>query len=182
MGKLKVKGVSILPHIRVDMRLLNSSAYIALDTCAKALYIDLRSKVNTFTNGNLNATLSELKHRNWRSAVTLAKALRQLEAVGLIAKTRKTIGVEKGSKICNLYRFTDLEVFEMPKLGIAAQKATHDYLAIRGLNEARQMVAKASLTQPKIKKISVQKVERIATVNMALGKSSATDSVDALVH
>lgn len=182
MGKLKVKGASILPHIRVDMRLLNSPAYIALDTCAKALYIDLRSKVNTFTNGNLNATLSELKHRNWRSAVTLAKALRQLEAVGLIAKTRKTIGVEKGSKMCNLYRFTDLEVFEMPKLGIAAQKATHDYLAIRGLNEARQMVAKASLTQPKVKKISVQKVERIATVNMALGKSSATDSVDALVH
>ena len=180
MGKLKVKGVSILPHIRVEMRLLNSSAYIALDTCAKALYIDLRSKVNTFTNGNINATLSELKHRNWRSAVTLAKALRQLEAVGLIAKTRKTIGVEKGSKMCNLYRFTDLEVFEMPKLGIAAQKATH--LAIRGLNEARQMVAKASLTQPKVKKISVQKVERIATENMALGKSIATDSVDAFVH
>ena len=44
------------------------------------------------------------------------------------------------------------------------------------------MVAKASLTQPKVKKISVQKVERIATENMALGKSSATDSVDALVH
>ena len=93
MGKLKVKGAPILPHIRIEMRLLNSSAYIALDTCAKALYIDLRSKVNTFTNGNINATLSELKHRNWRSAVTLAKALRQLEAVGLIAKTRKTIVV-----------------------------------------------------------------------------------------
>ncbi len=177
-----LKGLKVPAHIRVDMTLLNSPAYIALDTCAKALYIDLRSKVNSYNNGNINATLSVLKHRNWRSAVTLAKAIRQLEAVGLIDKTRKTIGVERGSKMCNLFRFTDLEVFEIPKLGIAAQRATHDYLKIRELNTARQLVANASLTQPKNKKISIQNVERIATENMALGKSSATDSVDALVH
>ena len=34
----------------------------------------------------------------------------------------------------------------------------------------------------KNKKISIQNVERIATENMALGKSIATDSVDAFVH
>ena len=97
-----LKGLKVPAHIRVDMTLLNSPAYIALDACAKALYIGLRSKVNSYNNGNINATLSVLKHRNWRSAVTLAKAIRQLEAVGLIDKTRKTIGVEKGSKMCNL--------------------------------------------------------------------------------
>lgn len=182
MGKLTTKGLPIPAHIRVDMTLLNSPAFIAVDSCAKALFIDLRSKVNSFNNGNISAALSELKHRNWRSAVTLAKAIRQLEAVGLIAKTRKTVGVERGSKMCNLFRFTDLDVFEIPKFGIAAQKATHDYKKITELKVARQVVAKASLTQPKVKKISLQKVERDATNSVALSKSNATDSVEAMIH
>lgn len=182
MSRSKAKGVAMPAHIRVDMALLNSPAFIALDSCAKALFIDLRSRVNSFTNGNINAALSELRHRNWRSPVTLAKAIRQLEAVGLIAKTRKTVGVERGSKMCNLFRFTDLDVFEIPKFGILAQKATHDYKKITELNVARQVVAKASLTQPKIKNISVQKIERDATKNVALTKSNATDSVEAMIH
>lgn len=178
----KPKSGLIPPHIRIDLSLLKSPAFIALDPCAKALFIDLRSKVNSFNNGNISAALSELKHRNWRSAVTLAKALRQLESLGFIAKTRKTIGVERGSKMCNLFRFTDLDVFEIPKLGIEAQKATHDYKKFTELNVARQVVAKASLTQPKIKNISVQKMERDATKNVALSKSNATDSVEAMIH
>jgi hypothetical protein len=182
MGKLTTKGLPIPAHIRVDMALLNSPAYIAVDSCAKALFIDLRARVNSYNNGNISAALSELKHRNWRSAVTLAKAIRQLEAVGLIAKTRKTVGVERGSKMCNLFRFTDLDVFEIPKFGISAQKATHDYKKITELKVARKVVAQASLTQPKIKKISLQKMERDATNNMALGKSIATDFVDACFH
>jgi hypothetical protein len=110
--------------------------------------MDLRARVRSNNNGDISAPLSELRHRGWCSAVTLAKALRQLEAVGLLAKTRKTVGVERGSKMCNLYRFTDLEVLELPKKGIDACKATHDYKVFTELGAARQATAQASKPKP----------------------------------
>lgn len=150
-------------HIRVTLKILNSPAYIALDYSAKALYMDLRSRLRTSNNGNINAALTELRHRGWRSPSTLAKALRQLEAVGLIAKTRKTIGVEKGSTVCNLYRFTDMPVNRRPDLGIESCRATHDYKAVDSLSMANRLVKTACAPT---KKKTLQKLE-----------SSATDSV-----
>jgi hypothetical protein len=87
-------------------------------------------------NGNIEAVLSTLKHRGWRSSATLAKALQELQTVGLIALTRQG-GIAAMSKICSLYRFTDEPVFEHPKLGIDACKATFDYLAFESLAQAR---------------------------------------------
>lgn len=177
MGRDRKSGVAVSPHIRLDISLLNSPAFIALDACAKALLLDLRVKINGYNNGNISATLSELKHRGWRSAVTLAKSIRQLEAVGILAKTRQTIGVERGSKVCNLYRFTDLDVYEHPKINVSAQGATHDYKKFESLAAARQAVAKASATKPQKNKTSLQKMERDATESRAPRSSSATDSV-----
>jgi hypothetical protein len=177
MGRDRKSGGTVAAHIRLDITLLNSPAYIALDACAKALLIDLRAKVNTYNNGNISAALSELKHRGWRSAVTLAKSIRQLEAVGLLAKTRQTIGVERGSKVCNLYRFTDLDVYEQSKVHVAAQSATHDYKKFESLAAARQAVATASAAKPRTKKTSLQKVKRDATDSRASTTSIATDSV-----
>lgn len=174
MGRDKKPDQKIEAHIRVNLSLLNSPAYIALDRTAQALFIDMRAKLRGSNNGNVNATLSELRIRGWRSPATLAKALRQLEAVGLIAKTRKTIGVKAGSKVCNLYRFTDLDCFEFPKLEIAATKATHDYKRFTALGEARQAIASAS---PPKKKTTLQKMYRDATDSVLIGEFNASDSV-----
>lgn len=174
MGRDKKPDQKIEAHIRVNLTLLNSPAYIALDWSARALFTDMRSKVRGSNNGNINATLSELRHRGWRSPATLAKALRQLEAVGLIAKTRKTIGVKAGSKVCNLYRFTDLDCFEVPKLEIAAVKATHDYKMFTTLNEAQHAIASAS---PPKKKTTLQKMYRDATNSVLIGEFNASNSV-----
>jgi hypothetical protein len=178
VGRDRKSGVTVAPHIRLDIALLNSPAYIALDACAKALLLDLRAKVNTFNNGNISAALSELKHRGWRSAVTLAKAIRQLEAVGILANTRRTIGVEHGSKLCNLYRFTDLDVFEQRKVNVSAQSATHDYKKFDSLKAATQAVKAASPAQRKqTKKASLQKAKRDTAITGASAPFSATDSV-----
>jgi hypothetical protein len=48
----------------------------------------LRATLKSTNNGNLSATLSELKHRGWKSPVTLASALYELQAVG--AKSEAT--------------------------------------------------------------------------------------------
>ncbi|RZL68771.1 MAG: hypothetical protein EOP77_00155 [Variovorax sp.] len=165
MGRDKRPG-SIEAHIRINLSLLESPAFIALDWTARALFLDMRNRMRSSNNGNISAALSELKHRGWTSSTTLAKALRQLEAVGLLRKTRKTVGVERGSKVCNLYRFTDVEVFDRPKLNIEACKATNDFKAFKTLAEARLAVAAAST--PK-KKIALQKLHRDAAETASMG-------------
>lgn len=164
-------------HIRIPLAVLNSNAFIALDWTARALYTDMRSYLRSINNGNLNATLSELQHRGWRSPATLAKALRQLEAVGLIAKTRQTVGVKHGSKVCNLYRFTDLDTLEFPKLQIQATRATHDYQRLTSLGEAKRAVAKASPPTPNKEKKTLQKLHPDDSKGVAITGISATKTV-----
>lgn len=174
MGRDKKTETKYEAHIRVTLALLESPAYIALDKTARALFIDLRSKLRSTNNGNINAALSELRHRDWRSPATVAKSLRQLEAAGLIAKTRQTVGVMFGSKICNLYRFTDLDTLEFPKLMIPATKATHDYKRFKSLTEARRVIKDASPTK---KKTTLQKTSRDATESVPKVGFNATESV-----
>ncbi len=163
-------------HIRMSLALLNSPAYIALDWTARALFTDLRSRLRGTNNGNVSAALTELRHRGWRSPATLAKSLRQLEAVGLIAKTRQTVGVHNGSKYCNLYRFTDLDSFEFPKLQVQAVRATHDYKQFTALGDALRAIAEAS---PPQKKRTLQNPYRDATKSIPIDRFDATESVEA---
>lgn len=169
MGRDKRPG-PVAAHIRIDLSLLNSPAFIALDWTARALFLDLRSRVRSTNNGNIDAALSVLKHRGWASSTTLAKALRQLEAVGLLRKTRQTIGIARGSKFCNLYRFTDLPVLERPDLGVEAYKATCEFKAFKTLTDARCVVSAASTPR---KKTALQQVHCVAA------ESAATGPIDA---
>lgn len=164
---------TVAAHIRVNLELLNSPAFIALDWTARALFLDLRSRLRSGNNGDINAALSELVHRGWKSSTTLAKGLRQLEAAGLIRKTRKTVGVEQGSKLCNLYRFTDVEVFARPALGIEACKPSYDYRTFKSLTEARRAVAAA--VPPQKKKGAADSAEARSR-NCSAAPVSAADS------
>lgn len=122
-------------YVRVYHSLLNSPAYRVLGFAAKALFYDLREKMNGSNNGNIEATMTTLKHKGWSSSGTLATALYELRALGFIVQTRGG-GVEFGSKVCALYRFTDLATFDIPKLGLSKTPATHDYLQFRSVAEA----------------------------------------------
>lgn len=163
-------------HIRIPLEVLQSPAFIALPASAVKLYIDMISALRTTNNGNINAAMTDLRHRGWTAPATLAKSLRQLEAVGLIAKTRETVGVNRGSKMCNLYRFTDRDVFGHPKLNIEAQKETRDYRKFTSLTEARKAVDAAAAPKPK-KKTTLQKLKRDATETVAMTPINATETV-----
>ena len=126
-------------HVRLYNTMLDSPAYRALGWSSRALLVDLRASLTATNNGNISATLTTLKHRGWKSPATLANALFELQALGFIAKTRGG-GVEYGSKVCSLYRFTDRECFEFPKLGILHHKETHDYARFSSLAEAEDRV------------------------------------------
>jgi hypothetical protein len=161
-------------HARLYWALLDSPAYIALGWSARALYVDLRRTLGATNNGNISATLSTLKHRGWRSSATLNKALKELVAVGLIAQTRKG-GIASMSKICSLYRFTDVEVYEQPKLEISAMKATCDYRGFQSLTTARTAVREArEIHHGKNRKL--QKLKLTASQNEAMRPFIASET------
>jgi hypothetical protein len=127
-------------HVRIYWTLLDSLAYLALSNAARALYVDLRRKLSANNNGDIACTLATMRHRGWRSPATLFNALQELVAVGLVARTRDG-GIASMSKVCSLYRFTDLLVYEHPKQSVPACKPTFDYLRFQSLAEARKAIA-----------------------------------------
>lgn len=169
-------------HVRVYVTLLNSPAWRVLGPSAVKLFMDLRAAVTGTNNGNLNATLSELKHRGWGSSETLGKAIYALRALGFIAVTREG-GLKMGTRVCTLYRFTDLEVFEQPKVGVQACKATHDYLRFDSVRDAEtaladgveQFRAEGKKKQVQKKNPPVRKSKRIASEIEPIGRFIASE-------
>lgn len=158
-----------VPHSRIRHDATDSPAWRVLGFPAKALYTDLRAKLRSTNNGNINATLSEMKHRGWTASATLSRALRQLEHMGFIAKTRQG-GIAAMSRVCSLYRFTDMEVFEHPKQGIEPMQATFDWRRFESVKEAT-----AHLRQ--LAKISkVQEMKLIASGNEPMRPAIASGS------
>jgi hypothetical protein len=125
-----------------------------------------------------------MKHKGWTSPTTLAKALYELRAMGFLAVTVEG-GLRQGTRVASLYRFTDLEVFEQPKVGVQAIKATHDYRRFESVREAERALIEGlerlqeqgRKKQQSKKKSPVQKVYRSNTESVAEGSFSNTDSV-----
>lgn len=162
-------------HVRVYAEVFNSPAFVALSAGAVKLYFDLRTKLGPTNNGNINATLGELKHRGWRSSSTLSRCLKELQAVGLIDKTRQG-GIAIGSKVCSLYRFTDEGVYEHPNLGIQKQSPTHDYRRFTALADARAAI-REELCASKEAGTGRQRANRAKTAKISVLTDSAKNKV-----
>jgi hypothetical protein len=129
-------------HIRLYWDLVDSMAWRALSWVDQGVYIALRRKHKGTNNGNIEATLSTLRHAGITSPSTLAKSLRALQTVGLIAKTRQG-GIAHGVKHCCLYRFTDSPTYDFPKLDIKACKVTNEWQTFKTLADARAAIKAA---------------------------------------
>lgn len=140
MGRKKNDNWSGVSHIRVRSDVLKSAAWKAISLPARALYVDLRTWMYTGKNGDISATFSILKELGY-GKTSLAKYLRELVGAGLIAKTRSG-GVAYGSKVCALYRFTDMPAYAIPQKCIEGSKPTHDHLLrFHGLAGSKRDVA-----------------------------------------
>lgn len=165
-------------HARLYESIVNSPAWLALPFSTRALYVQLRIKLKSSNNGNIDATAATLKHAGFRSPATVFRALRELETLGLMAKTRQG-GIAAGGKVCNLFRFTDKECWEWPKLGLPACKATKDWLAWTSVREAKAAINAAHLAakRPAEENTSkLQKPKRKASKSEAEGRIVATNS------
>lgn len=126
-------------HVRIYWEIIDSMAWRAVTPRTQSLYVLMRRRLTGNSNGNISATLGEMKAHGWNASATLSKALRELQSVGLIAVTRQG-GIAFGRQVCTLYRFTDEPMHEWPKLGISALGATNEWRAFQTLSEAQQAV------------------------------------------
>lgn len=173
-------------HIRVYTSLLNSPAWRVLGYPARALFCDLREKYGGTNNGDISATLTDLKHKGWTSPATLSRALHELQAMGFLVQTRGG-GVKFGSKVSALYRFTDLDCFAIPGKGIEAIKATHDYLRFKTVSDAEaahhaaletmRAAERGRKTKAAEKKRTLREPHRHATGTVAITRFNSAGSV-----
>lgn len=127
-------------HSRIYHSLHDTVAFRVLSGNAVKLYVDMRRKLLATNNGNLSAALSDLKHQGWSSSSTLSKSIYQLRSLGFIALTREG-GLKQGTRVCSLYRFTDQDVYEQPKVGVQGCKATHDYMQYKNIADAQKALS-----------------------------------------
>lgn len=127
-------------HIRLYYDIVDSPAWRVLSHADVRIYLAMRRKLGATNNGDINAILAELKHAGINSSSTLATALHRLEALGFIEKTRQG-GIANGGKQCSLYRFCDVETFDIAKAGVKAGPATGEWKKFKTLAEARAAVA-----------------------------------------
>ena len=163
MGKVRFNKKPKDPRgnfIQLYHEMVNSPAWLCMGASTMRVYIAMRSAFNKFNNGDISATLNGMKAHGVRSSATLAKALRELEALGFIDKTRQG-GIAAGGKICSLYRFTDEEVFEQK--GLSYMSATNEWKLIRNKAHARAILRDIAVAQEKAKvhkkKLADSKIE-----------------------
>lgn len=130
-------------HVRLYLEMIVGPAWNSLSATDQRAYVALRCGLGKSNNGDLSLPLSRARHHQITSPSTLAKALRSLVAVGLIAVTRRGGCTRGGQRLPTLYRFTDEQVFAMPGKLIEAFKATNDWKAVQNIPHGLSLIEAA---------------------------------------
>lgn len=126
-------------HVRLYWELMDCPAWRALSHADVRVYLAMRRKLGKTNNGDINATLTEMRHAGITSSSTLSTALQRLETLGFIEKTRQG-GIANGGKVCSLFRFTDEVTYDIAKAGVKASPARHEWRAFETIAKARAAV------------------------------------------
>jgi hypothetical protein len=128
--------------------LMDRPAWNCLSATDQRAYMVLARQANTFNNGDISLPISFARHYGITNERTLAKNLRALVAVGLIAVTRTGAHRLDGTHTPNLYRLTDFPVTARPDKHIEACRPTNEWQKVEskahGLALIRNAEAKAA--------------------------------------
>lgn len=127
----EARGNAAFLPFRLDV--LRSKALASLSPYASKLLLDIASQWSFGKNGDASVAFEKvLRVRGWRSKATLYKALRELEASGLIVQTRQG-SLHK----CSLYALGWLAIDECAgKLDVRSTKGPLDrWLNFQGTTE-----------------------------------------------
>lgn len=125
---------------RVYDSIMDSSAYAALSPHDVLAYLALLRELKEWNNGNLSLTLVRAKKYGIGHHITLARALRALCAVGLVAITRKG-GCDKGGhREPTLYRVTHRDSFEFSNKLVEAVKESNEWKRVTSKEHGRALI------------------------------------------
>lgn len=158
-------------HIRLYWALIDSPAWQGLTATDQRVYLALRRVLGRTNNGDLSLPLSRARHYGISSPSTLAKSLRALVAVGLVAVTRRGGCTRGGQRLPTLYRCTDVAVYEMKQKLIDPMKVTDEWKEVTSIAHAAALI-----------KAAERKAAEVAQEKRLLQSSNRTGSSIELVE
>lgn len=129
--------------LRVYADIYDSAAFKCLSPHDVMAYLALLRELKGYNNGDLSLPLSRAKSCGISHHRTLARSLRALCAVGLIAITRKGGCTKGGQRLANLYRVTDRECYEISAKHLTAMKATNEWKTVASIELGHSLIAAA---------------------------------------
>ena len=131
--------------MRLYWDVFDSNAWACLAGSDQLVYLALLRQKRSTNNGDLSLPIAVAKRCGVRSETTLAKSLRALCAVGLLAVTREGGSTKGGQRLPTLYRLTDYDTMEMPLKHIEASKPTNEWRAIKTIAMGADAIKKTEL-------------------------------------
>ncbi len=135
--------------LRVYSDVFDSAAFSALSPHDVLAYLALLRELKGFNNGDLSLPLSRAKTCGISHPKTLARSLRALCAVGLIAVTRKGGCTKGGQRLPTLYRMTDRECYSIPAKHLEAMRETHEWKRVSSAQHGLALIAAAEAAAKK---------------------------------
>lgn len=129
--------------LRIYSDVFDSAAFAALSPHDVLAYLALLRELKGYNNGDLSLPLTRAKKCGIGHHMTLARSLRALCAVGLIAVTRKGGCTKGGQRLPNLYRLTDRECYAIPAKHLEAMKETHEWKRVTSAQHGLDLIAAA---------------------------------------
>jgi len=141
--------------LRIYDDLYDSPAFNALSPHDVMAYLALLRELKGYNNGDLSLPLSRAKRCGIGHHMTLARSLRALCAVGLVAVTRKGGATKGGQRLPTLYRVTDAECYDIPAKLLTEMKATNEWKRIESVEHGAQLIQAA---EDSVKKATEKKI------------------------
>ena len=140
--------------LRIYADLYDCQAFRALSPHDVLTYLALLRELKGYNNGDLSLPLTRAKACGISHHLTLARSLRALCAVGLVAVTRKGGCSKGGQRLPTLYRVTDRECYDIPAKQLEARPPTNEWKRIATVEAARQAM---EATEASVKKGRAEK-------------------------
>lgn len=129
--------------LRIYKDIYTSAAFKSLSPVDVMAYLALLAELKQYNNGDLSLPLTRAKTCGIGHHITLARSLRALCAVGLVALARKGGSTKGGQRLPNLYRMTDRDCYEIPKLHLEALSATYEWKRVTTVEQGQQLIQAA---------------------------------------
>ena len=129
--------------LRIYSEVYDSAAFAALSPHDVLAYLALLRELKAHNNGDLSLPLTRAKRCGIGHHLTLARSLRALCAVGLIAVTRKGGSTKGGQRLPTLYRMTDRECYAIPAKHLEAMRETNEWKRVTSAQHGKDLIAAA---------------------------------------